>query len=153
MDIDCSHLTFRDASKEEKKRLFRLMNFYSFLWLGLAVSSFLLVFLAPTRFRLMTLIGLGIAALVLIFTAVSDMPARSCKICYGTISNKREVSASCQTGLYYNAVTFTSEKGEVIESFPIYSDKDFGSLSEGSRAAIVLYNKRAPALFPEERLH
>ena len=153
MDVDCSKLTFRDASKEEKKRLFRLMNFYSFLWLGLALSSFLLVFIAPTRFRLMTLIGLGIAALVLIFTAVSDMPARSCKICYGIISNKREVSASSETGLYYNAVTFTSEKGEVIEAFPIYSDKDFGALSEGGRAAIVLYNKRTPALFPEAKLH
>ena len=73
MDIDCSPLTFRDASKDEKKRLFRLMNFYSFLWLGLALSSFLLVFLAPTRFRLMTLIGFFPATLLFMPVAMIYM--------------------------------------------------------------------------------
>ena len=37
MDIDVSSLTFRDASKEEKKRIFRILNLRSTIWLVLSI--------------------------------------------------------------------------------------------------------------------
>ena len=156
MDVDISKLTFQDASKEDKKRLSRLVNFRGMIWLicsfvGIAVV-FLLTFLFD-RAKPITLFALGIAAIVLIITAISDMPAKKCKVCYGTVTNKREVSASEETGLYYNAITFTPDKGEVIEEFPIFSKKTLRLVEEGSRAVVVCYNERPPVIYADEQVH
>jgi len=152
MDIDVSSLTFRDASKEEKKRIFRLLNLRATIWLICALIAIAAVFLIPGRVRLLTGIGLGLAAIVLLYIVIEDMPAWHCKVCNGIVSNKREVHPEQDTGLYYNAVTFTSEKGEVMDAMPVFSDRTLHLLQEGSRAVIVCYNKRQPVLLADEQL-
>ena len=152
MDIDVKGLTFRDATQAEKKRLFLLLNTRGFLWTLVALLSLATAFLLPGRLKTVTLVVLIFAAVALIVAVVSDMPAWTCRVCTGTVSNKREVSASTETGLYYNAVTFTSDKGEVLEEFPVYSEKTLKDLEEGSRAMIICYNKRQPVLYSEKQL-
>ena len=153
MDIDVSALTFREASKDEKWKIFRILNLRGMIWLILALAAIAAVFLIPGRVRLLVRIGLIVAGVVLLYIVINDMPAWHCKVCFGTVTNKREVSASEETGLYYDAVTFTSEKGETMSVMPVFSRKTLHLLSEGSRAAIVCYNQRQPILLAEEQLH
>ena len=152
MDIDVSSLTFRDASKEEKKRIFRVLNLRSTIWLICALVAIAAVFLIPGRLRLLTGIGLGLAAIVLIYIVIEDMPAWHCKVCKGIVSNKREITSNEDSGLYYDAVTFTSEKGEVMDIMPVFSGKTLHLLNEGSHATIVCYNKRQPIILADEQI-
>ena len=152
MNIDVSALKLKDATKEEKKRLFWLMNLRGFVSLLSVALCLLGVFIVPRKFNLMLWIVLGIASVIVVFCTISDMPAWKCKVCHGTVTNKREVSASKDTGLYYNAVTFTSETGEVLEAMPVYSDKTLGLLEEGTAATIVCYNKRLPVIFSDKQI-
>jgi len=155
MEIDVKKLTFRDATKEEKKQIFWLMNLRSVIYLIVAILflalGFLAPFIFPARMPWLTFAGLGIMSIALIYFSVTEIPARKCRICKGTVTNKREVSASEETGLYYNAVTFTSEKGEILDDVAVYSDKTYAFLEEGSPATIVCYNKRTPVLFADKQ--
>ena len=152
MDIDISALTFRDASKEEKSRIFRVLNLRGTVLLVLAIAAIIAVFLIPGRLKWITAIALALAIIILAYTVVSDMPAWTCKICKGIVSNKREVQPDKETGLYYDAVTFTSEKGEVMEEMPVFSKKTLQLLDEGSHATIICYNKRHPIILADEQL-
>jgi hypothetical protein len=152
MNFDVSALTFRDATAEEKKRIFLILNTRGFLWSIVAIVGIVTAFLLRGKMQILPTIALAIAAVVLIVAIISDMPAWTCKVCTGTVSNKREVSASTETGLYYDAVTFTSDKGEVLEAFPIYSDKALKQLGEGTPAVIICYNKRQPILLPLKQI-
>ena len=152
MDIDVSSLTFRDASSDEKKRIFRILNLRNTIWLVCALIAIAAVFLIPGRVRLLTAIGLGLAAVVLLYIVIEDMPAWHCRVCKGIVSNKREIQTDTDTGLYYDAVTFTSEKGEVVDVVPVFSAKTFHLLEEGSHATIVCYNKRQPVLLADEQI-
>ena len=152
MDIDVSSLTFCDASKDEKKRIFRVLNLRNTIWLVCALIAIAAVFLIPGRVRLLTGIGLGLAAAVLLYIVIEDMPAWHCTVCKGVVSNKREIQTDKDTGLYYDAVTFTSEKGEVMDAMPVFSAKTLHLLEEGSHATIVCYNKRQPILLADEQL-
>ena len=135
MDIDISSLTFRDASKEEKKRIFRVLNLRSSIWLVLSIVAIASLFIvANGRLKWISAIGMGIALVILIYTAIIDMPAWKCKVCHGRVSNKREVSTSEDTGMYYDAVTFISESGETMEAMPVFSAHTLRLLTEGSRA-------------------
>lgn len=156
MDIDVSKLKFEDASQEDKKRISRLINTRGMIWLiisfvGIAIV-FLLAFLLH-RATPLALFALGVAAIVLIITAITDMPAKKCKVCYGTVSEKREIHPDAETGLYYNAVTFTPDKGEELEEVPIFSKKTLRLLDEGSRAVIVQYNNRPPVIYADAQVH
>ncbi|MBP5416454.1 MAG: hypothetical protein J6Y58_02905 [Clostridiales bacterium] len=154
MDIDVSTLTFRDASKEEKKRIFRALNLRSTIWLVCAILAIAALFIvANGRLKWISAIGMGIALVILIYTAIIDMPAWKCKVCHGRVSNKREVSTSEDTGMYYDAVTFISESGETMEAMPVFSAHTLRLLTEGSRATIVCYNKRHPVILADEQLH
>ncbi|MBO4688321.1 MAG: hypothetical protein J5636_07390 [Clostridiales bacterium] len=153
MDIDVSSLTFRDASSDEKKRIFRILNLRNTIWLVCALIAIAAVFLIPGRVRLLTAIGLGLAAVVLLYIVIEDMPAWHCRVCKGIVSNKREIQTDTDTGLYYDAVTFTSEKGEVVDVVPVFSAKTLHLLEEGSHATIVCYNKRQPVLLADEQIH
>ena len=152
MDIDVSSLTFRDASSDEKKRIFRILNLRNTIWLVCALIAIAAVFLIPGRVRLLTAIGLGLAAVVLLYIVIEDMPAWHCRVCKGIVSNKREIQTDTDTGLYYDAVTFTSEKGEVVDVVPVFSAKTLHLLEEGSHATIVCYNKRQPVLLADEQI-
>ena len=152
MDIDISSLTFRDASKEEKKRIFRVLNLRGTIWLVCSILAIVAIFLIPGRLKWFTALILALAGAVLIYTVVKDMPAWTCKVCKGIVSNKREVSASNDNGLYYDAVTFTSENGETMDAMPVFSNKTLRLLEEGSRATIVCYNKREPIILADEQL-
>ncbi|MBR6254590.1 MAG: hypothetical protein K6E26_07675 [Clostridiales bacterium] len=154
MDIDVSTLTFKDASKEEKKRIFRAMNLRSTIWLVCSIVAIALLFIvANGRLTWISTVGIGIALVILIYVAISDMPAWHCKVCHGRVSNKREVSDSEDTGLYYDAVTFISENGETMDAMPVFSAHTLHLLEEGSRATIVCYNKRQPVIFADKQLH
>ncbi|MBP5491857.1 MAG: hypothetical protein J6Y08_03345 [Clostridiales bacterium] len=152
MEIDVKNLTFRDATPKEKRRIFFRINRLSFAWLIPALIGIGTVFFVPVGNKLMTRIVMAIATVVLIYSAVSDLPAWKCKVCRGTVSNKREIRSDENTGLYYDAVTFTSEKNEVIEEMPVYSAKTLQTLEEGSSAYIVCYNKRQPVIFSAKQL-
>ncbi|MBO7564778.1 MAG: hypothetical protein J6T40_08075 [Clostridiales bacterium] len=152
MDIDISSLTFRDASKEEKKRIFRVLNLRGTIWLLCSILAIIAIFLIPGRLKWFTALVLALAGIVLIYNVINDMPAWNCKVCKGIVSNKREVSASKDTGLYYDAVTFTSENGETMEAMPVFSNKTLRLLEEGSHATIVCYNKREPIILADEQL-
>lgn len=156
MDIDLSALTFQEATKEDKKRISRLVNFRGMVWMICCIVGIIAVILAAyllRRITLLTLFALGVAAIVLLITACRDMPAKTCKVCYGIATNKRESRNVENDILYYNAITFTSDKGEVIEDFPVFSKKTWQLLSEGSRAVIVCYNERPAVIFAEEQVH
>ncbi|MBO4496249.1 MAG: hypothetical protein J5752_10385 [Clostridiales bacterium] len=153
MEIDVSGLTFRDATKEEKRKIFRLMNLRSFIWVACAIILVIGVLLIPIQKKWLTIFGLSLSAVVLIYTVLTEMPAWQCKVCTGIVTNKREVSASEETGLYYNAVTFRSESGEVMETMPVFDNRTLDLLHEGSRATIVCYNKRHPVLFADEQIN
>lgn len=154
MDIDISTLTFHDASKEEKKRIFRVLNLRNTIWLVCSIAAIAILFIvANGRLKWISAIGMGIALIILIYTAVIDMPAWTCKVCHGIVSNKREVSDSEDTGLYYDAVTFTSETGETMDAMPVFSAHTLRLLEEGTRATIVCYNKRQPVIFSDRQLH
>lgn len=152
MDIDISPLTFRDASKEEKSRIFRVLNLRGTVCLVLSIVAIVAVLLIPGRLKWVTAIALGLAAIMLIYAVVSDMPAWTCKVCKGIVSNKREVTPDKDSGLYYDAVTFTSENGEVMEEMPVFSKKTLLLLNEGSHATIICYNKRHPIILADEQL-
>ncbi len=153
MDIDISKLTFRDASKEEKSRIFRVLNLRGTVLLILAIVAIVAVFLVPGRLKWITAIALNLAIIILAITVISDMPAWTCKVCKGVVSNKREVQPDKESGLYYDAVTFTSEKGEVMEEMPVFSKKTLHLLNEGSHATIICYNKRHPIILADKQLH
>ena len=139
MDIDISTLTFHDASKEEKKRIFRVLNLRNTIWLVCSIAAIAILFIvANGRLKWISAIGMGIALIILIYTAVIDM---------------REVSASEDTGIYYDAVTFTSETGETMDAMPVFSAHTLRLLEEGTRATIVCYNKRQPVIFSDRQLH
>ena len=152
MDIDISPLTFRDASKEEKSRIFRVLTLRGTVCLVLSIVAIVAVLLIPGRLKWVTAIALGLAAIMLIYAVVSDMPAWTCKVCKGIVSNKREVTPDKDSGLYYDAVTFTSENGEVMEEMPVFSKKTLLLLNEGSHATIICYNKRHPIILADEQL-
>ncbi|MBR2751209.1 MAG: hypothetical protein IKD90_08770 [Clostridiales bacterium] len=153
MDIDVSGLTFRDATKDEKKKIFLLMNRRSCIMLICALVLIVVVLVLPVPKKSLTVFGLILSLGVLIYTAISDMPAWKCKVCSGIVTNKREVTPNEESGLYYNAVTFRSESGEVLEAMPIVSNHTLDLLHEGSQATIVCYNKRHPVLFANEQIH
>ena len=153
MDIDISSLTFRDASKEEKSRIFRVLNLRGTVCLVLSIVALVAVFLIPGRLKWITAVALGLAVIILAYAVISDMPAWTCKVCKGIVSNKREVQPDEETGIYYDAVTFTSEKGEVMEEMPVFSKKTLQLLNEGSHATIICYNKRHPIILADEQLH
>ncbi|MBO4928731.1 MAG: hypothetical protein J5379_10875 [Clostridiales bacterium] len=153
LDIDVTNLTFRDASPEEKRKIFRILNLRGTVWLICAIVAIAAVFLIPGKLKWMTAAGLGIAAVILIYIAISDMPAWTCKVCKGVVTNKREISVSEDTGLYYDAVTFISDQGETMEAMPVFSGKTLHLLQEGSKATIVCYNKRKPVILADEQLH
>lgn len=154
MDIDVSSLTFSDASKEEKKRIFRILNLRSTIWLVLSIAAIATLFIvANGRLKWISTIGMCIALVILIYVAIIDMPAWTCKVCHGIVSNKREVSASEETGLYYDAVTFTSESGETMDAMPVFSARTLRLLEEGTHATIVCYNKRHPIILADEQIH
>lgn len=153
MDIDISPLTFRDASKEEKSRIFRVLNLRGTVSLVLAILALVAVFLIPGRLKWITAVALALAVVILAYAVISDMPAWTCKVCKGIVSNKREVQPDKETGIYYDAVTFTSEKGEVMEEMPVFSKKTLHLLNEGSHATIICYNKRHPIILADEQLH
>ena len=154
MDIDVSSLTFQDASKEEKKRIFRALNLRSTIWLICSIAAIALLFIvANGRLTPVSTAGIGIALVILIYVVISDMPAWKCKVCHGRVSNKREISSDADSGLYYDAVTFVSEKGETMEAMPVFSARTLRLLQEGGRATIVCYNKRQPVIFADEQIH
>ena len=67
MDIDISALTFRDASKEEKSRIFRVLNLRGTVLLVLAIAAIIAVFLIPGRLKLITTIALALAIIILAY--------------------------------------------------------------------------------------
>ena len=152
MEIDVSGLTFRDATKEEKRKIFRLMNMRSFIWVACALILVIGVLVIPVQKKWLTIFGLSLSAVVLFYTVLTEMPAWHCKVCTGIVTNKREISESEETGLYYNAVTFRSEAGEVMEAMPVFDNRTLDLLHEGSHATIVCYNKRHPVLFADEQI-
>lgn len=156
MDIDLSALTFQEASQEDKKRISRLVNFRGMVWMICCIVGIFAVMVIAFllgRGTPLTLFALGVAAIVLLITACRDMPAKTCKICYGIATDKRESRNVENDVLYYNAVTFTSDKGEVIEDFPVFSKKTWRLIGEGTRAVIVCYNDRPAAIFADEQVH
>lgn len=156
MKIDVSGLTFREADKDEKKCFFRLMNLRSFIMTIVAFACFGIAtycLLRTNRFTWLALTCFAIEIILLIWNIIVDMPPWKCKICKGTVMNKREVYPDEESGLYFDAVTFTSENNEVKDELPVFSEKTLNLLKDGSKAVIVCYNKRQPVLFAEEQLH
>ena len=155
MKVDVSGLTFRDADKNEKKRLYWLMSLRSLIMSLVAVVALTVGIYLLVRYRGLNWLSIGCFAVeivLFVYSVIIDLPPWKCKVCFGTVKNKREVYPDEETGLYYDAVTFTSDLNEVKDAIPVFSEKTLALLEDGSRAVIVCYNKREPVLFAEEQL-
>ena len=155
MKVDVSGLTFRDADKSEKKSLYWLMSLRSLIMSLVAVVALTVGIYLLVRYRAINWLSVGCFAIEIVLfvdSVIIDLPPWTCTVCFGTVKNKREVYPDEETGLYYDAVTFTSDANEVKDAIPVFSEKTLALLEDGSRAVIVCYNKREPVLFAEEQM-